>query len=38
MGYETGIDLPRVIERRSLLEAGLLRKKLYGYIARAGLP
>jgi hydroxymethylglutaryl-CoA lyase len=38
MGYETGIDLQRLIESRALLEAALPGETLYGYIARAGLP
>lgn len=38
MGFETGIDLPRLIESRALLEAALPGESLYGYIARAGLP
>jgi len=38
MGFETGIDLQRLIESRAVLEAALPGEALYGYIARAGLP
>lgn len=38
MGFETGVDLPRLIESRAVLEAALPGETLYGYIARAGLP
>ncbi|SEJ16146.1 hydroxymethylglutaryl-CoA lyase [Azotobacter beijerinckii] len=38
MGFATGIDLPRLIESRSLLLQALPDEPLYGYIARAGLP
>lgn len=38
MGFETGIDLPKLIASRSVLEAALPGESLYGYIARAGLP
>jgi hydroxymethylglutaryl-CoA lyase len=38
MGYSTGIDLPRLIASRSVLEAALPSVPLYGYLARAGIP
>ena len=38
MGYRTGIDLPRLIEMRAILEQALPGEPLYGFIARAGLP
>ncbi|ONN71057.1 hydroxymethylglutaryl-CoA lyase [Pseudomonas oryzihabitans] len=38
MGYETGIDLERLIASRELLSNALPNEPLYGYIARAGLP
>ena len=38
MGYRTGIDLPRLIEMRAILEQALPGDPLYGFIARAGLP
>lgn len=38
MGYETGIDLERLIASRELLNNALPNEPLYGYIARAGLP
>ena len=38
MGYETGIDLPALIDSIEVLRAGLPGERLYGCIARAGLP
>lgn len=38
MGFDTGIDLPRLIASRSVLEAALPGVPLYGYLARAGIP
>jgi hydroxymethylglutaryl-CoA lyase len=38
MGFDTGIDLERLIASRDLLKASLPDEQLYGYIARAGLP
>lgn len=38
MGYDTGIDLAKLIESRGVLSADLPDETLYGCIARAGLP
>ncbi|MCC6076600.1 hydroxymethylglutaryl-CoA lyase [Pseudomonas sp. GCM10022188] len=38
MGYDTGIDLQRLIDSRALLVQALPGEPLYGYIARASLP
>jgi hydroxymethylglutaryl-CoA lyase len=38
MGYETGIDLARLIASRDVLADALPGEPLYGYLARAGLP
>jgi hydroxymethylglutaryl-CoA lyase len=38
MGYETGIDLTRLIASRAVLADALPGEPLYGYLARAGLP
>ncbi|MCG4454899.1 hydroxymethylglutaryl-CoA lyase [Pseudomonas sp. MMS21-TM103] len=38
MGFDTGIDLEKLIASRDLLESSLPGEPLYGYIARAGLP
>lgn len=38
MGYETGIDVPKLIACRSILEEALPEATLYGSLARAGLP
>ncbi|MGE8457566.1 MAG: hydroxymethylglutaryl-CoA lyase, partial [Pseudomonas alloputida] len=38
MGYDTGIDLPALIETRQVLSEALPGEPLYGFIARAGLP
>ncbi|NBA96120.1 hydroxymethylglutaryl-CoA lyase [Pseudomonas sp. R5(2019)] len=37
-GYETGIDLEKLIAVRDVLKQSLPDDPLYGYIARAGLP
>ncbi|MGE8488668.1 MAG: hydroxymethylglutaryl-CoA lyase, partial [Paraburkholderia nemoris] len=38
MGYDTGIDLTRLIASRDILADALPGEPLYGYLARAGLP
>jgi hydroxymethylglutaryl-CoA lyase len=38
MGVRTGVDLPRLLEARALLAAGLPGEALYGMTAEAGLP
>ncbi len=38
MGYETGIDLTRLIASRDVLADALPGEPLYGYLARAGVP
>jgi len=38
MGLDTGIDLPRLIEVRTILRAALPDEPLYGFTADAGLP
>ncbi|ACD15228.1 hydroxymethylglutaryl-CoA lyase [Paraburkholderia phytofirmans] len=38
MGYETGIDLDRLLASRAVLADALPGEPLYGYLARAGLP
>jgi len=38
MGYDTGIDLPALLESRTIVAQALPGEHLYGYLARAGLP
>ena len=38
MGFGTGIDLPKLLEARALLHAGLPAEPLSGQTARAGIP
>jgi hydroxymethylglutaryl-CoA lyase len=38
MGYETGIDLPRLLTVRKILADALPGEPLYGFTAEAGLP
>lgn len=38
MGYETGIDLEKLLQARDILAAGVPGEDLYGYVAAAGLP
>ena len=38
MGFETGIDLERLVAARALLEQGLPAEARYGAVARAGIP
>ncbi|MGF6756685.1 hydroxymethylglutaryl-CoA lyase [Paraburkholderia sp. GAS42] len=38
MGYDTGIDIAKLIASRVLITDALPDEPLYGYIARAGLP
>jgi hydroxymethylglutaryl-CoA lyase len=38
MGYETGIDIRKLLECRSILEEALTAETLYGSLGRAGLP
>jgi hydroxymethylglutaryl-CoA lyase len=38
MGFETGIDLPRLLEARALLHAGLPAEPMQGQVSKAGIP
>ncbi|SPF81737.1 hydroxymethylglutaryl-CoA lyase [Pseudoprimorskyibacter insulae] len=38
MGFDTGIDLPRLIETRALLNQALAGEALHGALAKAGTP
>jgi hydroxymethylglutaryl-CoA lyase len=38
IGFETGIDLPKLIEARMLLREGLPDEPMHGQVARAGVP
>jgi hydroxymethylglutaryl-CoA lyase len=38
MGYDTGIDIDRLIAARAILQAGLPGEPLYGHVPDAGLP
>ena len=38
MGYDTGIDIEKLVASRNVLADALPGEPLYGYIARAGLP
>ncbi len=38
MGFATGIDLPKLMEARALLHAGLPAEPLAGQLAKAGIP
>ncbi len=38
MGFETGIDLAKLVAARDLLHAGLPGESLHGAVARAGIP
>ena len=38
MGFSTGIDLPKLMEARALLHAGLPAEPLAGQMAKAGIP
>jgi hydroxymethylglutaryl-CoA lyase len=38
MGFETGIDLARLLAARAVLHEGLPEEPLYGQVARAGIP
>ncbi len=38
MGFPTGIDLPKLLEARALLHAGLPAEPLSGQMAKAGIP
>lgn len=38
MGFETGIDLPRLLEARALLHAGLPEEPMQGQVSKAGIP
>ncbi len=38
MGFETGIDLPKLFEARRILREGLPEEELHGQVSRAGLP
>jgi hydroxymethylglutaryl-CoA lyase len=38
MGFETGIDLEKLIEARQLLHEGLPAEPLHGQVPKAGIP
>jgi hydroxymethylglutaryl-CoA lyase len=38
MGFETGIDLPKLLKTREILAAALPGEALYGFVPDAGLP
>jgi hydroxymethylglutaryl-CoA lyase len=38
MGFDTGIDLPRLLDVRAILRDALPQEPLYGFTADAGLP
>jgi hydroxymethylglutaryl-CoA lyase len=38
MGFDTGIDLPRLLQVRRILRDALPQEPLYGFTAEAGLP
>ena len=38
LGYQTGIDLPKLLQTRRVLAEALPGEPLYGYVARAGIP
>ncbi len=38
MGFDTGIDLPRLLDVRTILRDALPEEPLYGFTADAGLP
>ncbi len=38
MGFDTGIDLPKLIEARRLLHEGLPQEPMHGQVPKAGIP
>lgn len=38
MGYETGIDLSKLLAARRLLHEGLPDEPMHGQVAKAGIP
>ena len=38
MGFETGIDLPKLLQARNLLHEGLPDEELHGQVPKAGIP
>ena len=38
LGFDTGIDLDRLIKAREIVQAALPNEALYGQMAKAGLP
>jgi hydroxymethylglutaryl-CoA lyase len=38
MGFHTGIDLPKLIEARAVLHAGLPAEAMHGQVPKAGIP
>jgi hydroxymethylglutaryl-CoA lyase len=38
MGYDTGVDLGKLLEARDILATGVPGEELYGYVAAAGIP
>ncbi len=38
MGFETGIDLPKLLAARAILHEGLPDEPMHGQVPRAGIP
>ena len=38
MGFRTGIDLPKLLEARAVLHAGLPAEPMQGQMPKAGIP
>jgi hydroxymethylglutaryl-CoA lyase len=38
MGFDTGIDLPRLLDARRLLHEGLPEEPMHGQLPKAGIP
>ena len=38
MGFDTGIDLAKLIEARALLHEGLPAEAMHGQVPKAGIP
>ena len=38
MGFDTGIDLPKLLEARPMLHEGLPDEPMHGQLPKAGIP